>query len=230
MGVYKNAMEVLVEEEVDRQIDALPPRTASYINRLELVACALNQLPPLYATSQQGLTYQLQRGRAKLSGHIHQAVQRALDAVRREPIRTYIPLPMPQSSHLRDVLHQLRLVLKNEQLDWDSLPIAVKRAIGEKSGNLPRSSQYPTTPSSLNYPIPTPLPRVKRSASYSTFKFPQSQPTIAALSEQEVSVTPSSEREPQQTSQPFSSTKNTEPQSVRKNSDFYGWDDPLYKL
>ncbi len=129
VGAYKNAMELLVEEEVERQVRALPPRVASYINQTELVAYALNQLPALYATSEKGLEFQIQRGRVKLAVQVSQAVQRAIAAIRRDPLRSYVPLQPQQSTHLRDVLHQLRRVLKNDSLNWENLPVAIRHAI-----------------------------------------------------------------------------------------------------
>ncbi|HEY9645898.1 MAG TPA: late competence development ComFB family protein [Chroococcidiopsis sp.] len=134
VGAYKNAMEMLVEEEVERQVRALPPRVVSYINQTELVAYALNQLPPLYATSEKGLEFQIQRGRVKLAVQVSQAVQRAIAAIRRDPLRSYVPLQPQQSTHLRDVLHQLRLVLKNDSLNWENLPVAIRHAIDTNRG------------------------------------------------------------------------------------------------
>lgn len=129
MGIYKNVMEMLVEEEVLRQHKALPPRIASYVNPAELVAYALNQLPALYATSQKGLEYQLSRGRAKYHQQIAQAVQRALAAIGRDPLRASSPLTEQQSIPLREVLHQMRLLLRNDKVDWESLPNAVEQAL-----------------------------------------------------------------------------------------------------
>ncbi|HEY9658256.1 MAG TPA: late competence development ComFB family protein [Allocoleopsis sp.] len=129
MGIYKNVMEMLVEEEVLRQHKALPARVASYVNPAELVAYALNQLPALYATSQQGVEYQLSRGRAKYHQQITQAVQRAVAAIGRDPLRVSSPLTEQQSPPLREVLHQMRLLLRNDKVDWDSLPNAVEHAL-----------------------------------------------------------------------------------------------------
>lgn len=128
MGIYKNVMELLVEEEVGRQFNALPHRVSAYVNQVEWVAYALNQLPPLYATSEKGLRYQIQRGKAKHGNEIRQAVQRALAAIGRDPLRTSTPLQSPQAP-FRKVLTQLRFLLRNDQIEWDTLPMAVEKAL-----------------------------------------------------------------------------------------------------
>lgn len=164
MGIYKNVMELLVEEEVSRQYKALSPRMASYVNPTELVAYALNQLPALYATSEQGLEHQLKRGKEKYMAQISQAVQRALAAVSRDPLRTSNPLQDQFSMPLREVLHQMRLLLRNDKVDWESLPNAVEQAIARaaKSGitwdgrRKSRSAPYSSmgkSPSSSDYPL-----------------------------------------------------------------------------
>lgn len=144
MGIYKNVMELLVEEEVERQFKALPPRIASYVKPVELVAYALNQLPALYATSEKGLSLQLKQGKERYSPQITQAVQRALAAISRDPLRTAIPLQDQQSTPLREVLHQMRLLLRNDKVNWENLPIAVEQA-------LMHASQTGTTRSSRHF-------------------------------------------------------------------------------
>lgn len=133
MGVYKNVMEMLVEEEVSRQFKSLSPRMASYVNPVELVAYALNQLPALYATTEKGLEYQLERGRAKYNTQVAQAVQRAIAAISRDPLRAWPPLPDQQSTPLREVLHQMRLLLRNDKVDWNNLPMVVEQALTRAS-------------------------------------------------------------------------------------------------
>lgn len=128
MSIYKNVMELLVEEEVAVQFKALSPKVATYVNQVEWVAYALNQLPPLYATSEKGLHNQMQRGRAKHSAEIKQAVGRALAAIRRDPLRSSVPLESPFAP-FREVLLRLRALLRNEQLEWDMIPLAVEQAI-----------------------------------------------------------------------------------------------------
>ena len=132
MSVYKNVMELLVEEEVGQQFKALPPRISAYINPVEWVAYALNQLPALYATSEKGLHHQIQRGRVKHGAEIKQAVVRALAAIRRDPLRLSTPLESPYAP-FREVLLRLRALLRNDGLEWDAIPVAVEQALTRRS-------------------------------------------------------------------------------------------------
>jgi len=149
MSIYKNVMELLVEEEVVRQFKALSPRIAAYINQVEWVAYALNQLPPLYATSEKGLHHQIQRGRVKHGAEIKQAVLRALAAIRRDPIRSSTPLESPYAP-FREVLMRLRALLRNDRLEWDMIPQAVEQAITRQ----PRAQRQLAMPSPSDY-VPT---------------------------------------------------------------------------
>jgi hypothetical protein len=151
MSSYQNAMELLVEEEVKQQVKALPKRVAAYINQVELVAYALNQLPSLYATSEKGLEYQIQRGKAKFDAQIKQAVRQAIAAVGRDPIRACVPLQPPQqTASLRDILHQLRVLLKNDKVEWETLPKAVADALTQSNPNgINWDAHYETT---MTYP------------------------------------------------------------------------------
>ncbi|WAL60818.1 late competence development ComFB family protein [Thermocoleostomius sinensis] len=164
MEIYKNVMELLVEEEVARQFKLLPPRLASYVKEVELTAYALNQLPALYATSEQGLEYQLKRGNDRYKSQISQAVQRALAAVSRDPLRNSSPLQAQAVTGLRDVLHQLRLLLKNDTLEWENLPSMVEQALrqatrrgaawdGRRAGRLTPDAGKEETPFATHYPI-----------------------------------------------------------------------------
>lgn len=205
MGIYKNVMELLVEEEVIRQYQALPSRISAYVNQVEWVAHALNQLPPLYATSEKGLQHQIDRGKAKYGAEIRQAVQRALAAIRRDPLRTSTPL---QSAHVpfREVLSQLRFLLRNDQIEWDTLPVAVERALERaRKGKSAHQTVAPVRSASVYAPVRGSSP------------FPQYAPT------DEAAPTPS-EVAPRGT--PPRSRVSPEP--IQKQDDAFGWDDPLY--
>jgi len=128
MGTYKNVMELLTEEAVKRHIKAMPPKVAAYMKPDELVAYALNQLPSLYATTEKGLDYQLQKGRSQYQAQIDQAVNRAIAAVRRDPLRSDKPLSVAEPhSALQPVLHKMRTLLRDDSLNWDTLPTVIEQ-------------------------------------------------------------------------------------------------------
>lgn len=128
MGTYKNVMELLTEEAVERQLKQLPSRVSAYMKVDELVAYALNQLPSLYATTEKGLKYQLRRGRSHYGQQINQAVQRAIAAVQRDPIRSQTPLSDVEQTSQK-VLQQMRTLFQDDSLNWDTVPSLVERAL-----------------------------------------------------------------------------------------------------
>ncbi len=206
MGIYKNVMELLVEEEVVRQFSALPPRVSAYINPTEWTAYALNQLPPLYATSEKGVTHQLRRGKAQYGAEVKQAVQRALAAVRRDPLRSTIPLPMPQAPS-QEILGRLRFLLRNEHLDWEAVPVAVEQAMEQTS----RAGLYrpPAVRTPAVYRLegsssPFPHYAAKETPSKST---PAQRPAANSLGQ---------------------SPAQPDPTRPAAQDELFGWDDPLY--
>lgn len=212
MGIYKNVMELLVEEEVVRQFKALPPRISTYVNQVEWVANALNQLPPLYATSEKGLHHQIKRGRAKHGAEIRQAVQRALAAIRRDPLRTSIPLQSPYLP-FREVLSQLRFLLKNDQIEWDTLPVAVEQALERASQGTLFRKPAPVRSSSLYAPVQgsSPFPRYQSVDEEGDRSMSEGAKSNSVASPQNASFHPTSS-----------------PAGAEKSSETFGWDDPLY--
>ncbi|MBD2461282.1 late competence development ComFB family protein [Oscillatoria sp. FACHB-1407] len=232
MGAYKNAMEVLVEEEVDRQVKALPARSTVYINRLELVAYALNQLPSLYATSERGFDYQLQRGRSKFQEQITQAVRRALAAIRRDPIRTYAPLQAPhQSAPLREVLHELRLLLKNDKVDWETLPKEVERALStqrppQQKGMTWDARYEATTHSYPNRRVPPALRHPNYATDNTVIDSPVTQ--LQSPPPPPPSYRPAP-RPNQDAAKRVNANRYDAPETEAPASE-YGWDDPFYNI
>ena len=247
MGAYRNAMEVLVQEEVEKQVRALPVRSTAYINRLELVAYALNQLPSLYATSEKGFEYQVQRGRSKFGDQIAQAVRRALAAIRRDPLRTYAPLQNPHhSAPLREVLHELRLLLKNDKVDWDTLPREIERALNTSQPRSHFPSRSPSHPQGItwdahyeatsqshstpNYPAqtyPTHRPVAPRQPNYagSPYSTTDSESPVTQL---QAPPPPPLPRPPQSLQEP--QRKATSRPEIPSDAPPYGWDDPFYTM
>ena len=85
---YVNALEPIIVEEVQLQLQNLPCAMIPYLNSSQAVAFALNQLPPLYCTSEKGWEVQKQKAKEKLAPQIQSAVFRGLTAVQLDPLRT----------------------------------------------------------------------------------------------------------------------------------------------
>lgn len=88
---YKNIMEILVDEEIDQQTCGWSSEEAQEINRIEVAAYALNHLPPLYASSQEGVILQYERAQRDYRQTIATAVSDALKAVKQVPWKGSTP-------------------------------------------------------------------------------------------------------------------------------------------
>jgi hypothetical protein len=90
--VYYNAIEPMVVEEVERQLNKLSPKMLKYVDPAQVIAYALNRLPALYATSEEGWHWQQVRAKTKLKQQITIAVRQALIAVQSDPLKVSTPL------------------------------------------------------------------------------------------------------------------------------------------
>lgn len=88
---YKNVMEVIVDEEIDRQTRDFPAEMAKALNRIELATYALNRLPPMYASSREGVEFQYERGKTEMLSRVEAVVRQALSVVEDAPERESTP-------------------------------------------------------------------------------------------------------------------------------------------
>ena len=125
----RNVMEILVVEEVERQIKSLPLKTATYIKASEVVAYALNRLPCLYATSRKGWQRQWHHGKTELCQKVTAAVRQGIVAVQRDPLRVNDPLSFSADNAALDALEKLKVVLQRQDLSWDNLSDVVEQTL-----------------------------------------------------------------------------------------------------
>jgi hypothetical protein len=117
----RNAMELLVDEEIEQQLVVYPKKLAKYINTLEVAAYALNRLPPLYASSEEGFEKQKKRGKNDLGSQITIAVRQGFAAVQRDPIRTSTPLLSHEDyeyKELKIALQELADLVPQRDITW----------------------------------------------------------------------------------------------------------------
>lgn len=113
--IYKNIMELIVADEIKRQVSHHPGYRTLSLNLTEVSAYALNRLPPLYASSQEGLYRQKQRGIKEFKQQVEMAVRRALQIVSQKPLRLTTPL-LPEEE-LEAEAQLARMALENLPMD-----------------------------------------------------------------------------------------------------------------
>jgi hypothetical protein len=127
---YRNLMEALVKPEVLWQLKRLPNQLARFIDPAEVATHALNHLPPLYASSEEGARLQLHRAAEDpLKEQIKIAVRRGIAAVQRDPLRTSTPLEPEagtEEGNAYIALHQLEDLLQQGELNWRNLVSVVR--------------------------------------------------------------------------------------------------------
>lgn len=140
---YRNALEPLIEQEVQRQVRTLPPQVLQGVVLDDIIAYALNCLPPLYATTQEGWQWQQARAKQELQSQITSAVQQGLMVVHQSPQRNDGRLLGSDKGlfEAQEALVQLSSLLNRPRLSWPELVSIVQRmsAIAEQNAQLSTS-------------------------------------------------------------------------------------------
>lgn len=144
-NIWINVMESLVAGEVERQLRQLSAKRQSFLQPEAIVTYALNRLKPLYANSTRGWEMQHQRAEQQFKAEIVTAVRQGIIAVERDPLRVSQPLKPKPDAKAEQALERLRQLLQCRELDWETLPEAVERALNAASTG--QQSSSPTMPS-----------------------------------------------------------------------------------
>lgn len=140
-------MELLVSEEVDRQLKQLSPKVSKYVKRFEVETYALNRLPPLYASSEKGWEHQYEKAKQAHKAQIAKAVMQAMAAVQVDPIRSSRPLSIGNDES-QTALKILRDMLQQPDLNWEGIINRLKPMLGISVSNSPASVGPPPRPDS----------------------------------------------------------------------------------
>jgi hypothetical protein len=160
---HKNVMEDLVYEEIVRQLRHYPKNLAGYINNVEVATYALNRLPALYASSQNGQSQQIQMARKKYKDQVISAVRRAIAAVERDPLRVSAPIVSDLENHYdlsKTLLTELQTLLQQRNLlDYPNQEITLENAVGILKKAFKKMEWSTTNEFPLPVPPPPPLPQ-----------------------------------------------------------------------
>jgi hypothetical protein len=138
-----NYMEVLVRDEVERQVDQLPPDVKAMANYADIAAYALNRLPSLYATTKRGRMIQQWKAEASLRLAVKQAVQQGVAVFQKDPRRIVgEPWEDPGIKSADAALNELKALLQYQDLTWDNVASVVKsRMLQVGRGEIKLASQ-----------------------------------------------------------------------------------------
>ena len=136
--VNRNVMEVLVADEIERQIVRLPNNIRKFVNVIEVATYALNRLPALYASSQQGFNKQKLKGRSQYSVKITQEVRKGFATIQQYLLRTSTPLLAENEAEINQsiveakaALQELADYLPEKDLTWKNVIKLVKPLLAE---------------------------------------------------------------------------------------------------
>lgn len=129
---FVNVLEEILVKEVQVQIEELRPERQTKVKTVEVLAYALNRLPPLFATSMIGWQYQYQHALNELHPQISQLVKQGIQTVLfGDPLHDTTPLPNHLFINSAGVLYQLSKVFERRHLRWRDVPILVEETINK---------------------------------------------------------------------------------------------------
>jgi hypothetical protein len=107
---FINIMEELVVTEVITQVADLQMSRQPNLDISDIAAYALNRLPPLYATSEEGAAYQRARAQKELASLISNQVKEGINRFMDRPSTPHRPL---EKTTQKDVLATINDLLKS---------------------------------------------------------------------------------------------------------------------
>jgi hypothetical protein len=125
---FRNVMELLVEQEVERQIQQFPERIAKNLKAVQVITYAMNRLKPLYACTERGFAEQLQKAQEEHGSRIKQIVRLGIQTVWQVPLQQFSPIA-GQTQDQDRALESVRSLLNDPNINWERLPQVLETAL-----------------------------------------------------------------------------------------------------
>jgi hypothetical protein len=130
MAILINALEEIVANQASQIIADLNPAVVEQISPREIIAYALNRLPPMYATSHKGFSHLRAQALNNMGYQIHEMLQRGVQRVLMgDPIYDPTPLPDEFFTDSAAVLNRLCQLFNRDYMRWRDVAIAVQSTI-----------------------------------------------------------------------------------------------------
>ncbi len=142
MGDYLNVLEQLVYDSVALQLEA-PEYEGKEVNFDEIMAFALNRLPPMYATSETGIEQLRASAMEHLQERVNSVVRDAIEKVTKNPRFDVHPLPFNHfEKELDFALREVRQILNRTDVTWENLDDILKVEFERRDITIPLSARY----------------------------------------------------------------------------------------
>ncbi len=129
MSSCRHALEELVIEEAEAQHKRLSADVKKRVDLSEVIAYALNRLPPMYATTQRGWVQQRKKADQELSTAIAKTVRNGFLSTQSDVLRQTDPIPAHELISQARSLAKLRKLFNKDYLKWKDVPEIVRDAI-----------------------------------------------------------------------------------------------------
>jgi len=131
MSSCRNALEELVIEEAEAQYKRLSADVKERVDLSEVIAYALNRLPPMYATTMIGWVQQRKKAEQELGAAITKAVRNGFLSTQSDVLRQNDPMPDHELISQARSLFKLRKLFGRDYLKWKDVPNTVRNALDD---------------------------------------------------------------------------------------------------
>jgi Late competence development protein ComFB len=128
-----NVLEDLAKQEINNQLTHMANVLPRKVGIDDVCAYVLNRLPPLYATTEQGVIWQTQKAKEQLSSQIESTVIQSLMTLGKTPRRLADPIPLLKfEEECEQAIGELRLIFQREDITWRNIANLAEHAIAHE--------------------------------------------------------------------------------------------------
>jgi len=128
-----NVLEDLVQQEVKNQLVHMANVLPRKVSIDDVSAYVLNRLPPMYATTEQGVAWQTQKAKEEIASQIESTVIQAMMTLSKTPRRLADPLPLLKfEEDCEQAIKELRLIFQRDDITWRNIANLAEYAIAHE--------------------------------------------------------------------------------------------------
>ncbi len=128
-----NVLEDLVQQEVKDQLVHMENVLPRKVGIDDVSAYVLNRLPPMYATTEQGVAWQTQKAKEQIASQIESTVIQAMMTLSKTPRRLADPLPLLKfEEDCEQAIKELRIIFQRDDITWRNIATLAEYAIAHE--------------------------------------------------------------------------------------------------